>query len=272
MENCAFIDVFTTCNDLYGKNNCPIQFCCEIFTSSEVFTDSFFSAKRKMLVNMIPDEEILVQGYINSGFKNEHDLKKVDALELREALTKIYNLLNVLKAKSFFIIGYNHMSYDMRILNESFKRVLSLDPIEFPKDKVIDLMRLAEIRIPVDRIGSYSMDSVLTYLADDYEDVRKIRSKGKSTEIDIEVAKRIFHKLMTGFMDPEVRFSDVVEFINSPHDVKVLNFGKYKGAGLMYVFENDRQYCNWLIKTKSMVDGHPDSVDAMKKLMNTVVE
>jgi hypothetical protein len=274
MENCAFIDIVTTGNDLYGKNNCPIQFCCEIFPLSEVFSkEKFYNPSRVKKFNIVPDEEILTTGYIrSSGLTNDSLEKSVDSktcFSLKDGLSVIYRLLSLLKDKGMFIVGYNHVAYDLEILNKNFKRVLDLDPVEFPDDKILDVMKFAEVCIPLDKIGNYTMESVFTYVSEDPSAMNsKYQKYGRSASTDIRITKSI----LTSFMDLNESFSDLVKKINEPHEVKIMNFGKYKGAPLEVVFENDKQYCNWLIRNKDISKANPGLVDSIRKMMNTVVE
>lgn len=271
MENCVFIDIFTTHNDLFGHNNCPIQFCAEFFSNPEIFdNEKFFKflPDRRKIFNIIPDEEILPSGYLNSGYKSSDVLTSdYNGVKLEEGLETIYKLLNNLKDKKFYIIGYNHINYDLDILNKNFKRVLNLEPIEFSSEYLIDVMKLAEYKIPVDVIGNYTMDSVLVYLLNDYQKVQNLHLI-KSTVTDIKLTKIIFQKLIK----ENQSFSDVVKEMNSPRDINIVNFGKYKGAKISYIFENDLQYCNWLIKNKDMNKSHPNVINTIKKLFNTTIE
>ena len=274
MENCAFIDIVTTGNDLYGRNNCPIQFCCEIFPLSEVFNkEKFYNPTRVKKFNIVPDEEILTTGYIrSSGLTKECLEKSVDSktcFSLKDGLSVIYRLLSLLNDKGMFIVGYNHVAYDLEILNKNFKRVPDLDPVEFPDDKILDVMKLAEICIPLDKIGNYTMESVFTYISDDpCAIVSEYQKWGRSASTDIRITKTI----LTSLMGTNKSFSDLVKKINEPHEVKIMNFGKYKGAPLEVVFENDKQYCNWLIRNKDISRTNPSLVNSIRKMMNTVVE
>ena len=274
MENCAFIDIVTTGNDLYGRNNCPIQFCCEIFPLSEVFNkEKFYNPTRVKKFNIVPDEEILTTGYIrSSGLTKECLEKSVDSktcFSLKDGLSVIYRLLSLLNDKGMFIVGYNHVAYDLEILNKNFKRVPDLDPVEFPDDKILDVMKLAEICIPLDKIGNYTMESVFTYISDNHSAMNSEYQRwGRSASTDIRITKTI----LTSLMDMNESFSDLVKRINEPHEVKIMNFGKYKGAPLEVVFENDKQYCNWLIRNKDISRTNPSLVNSIKKMMNTVVE
>ncbi len=274
MENCAFIDIITTGNDLYGKNNCPIQFCCEIFPLSEVFDkQKFYNPTRVKSFGIVPDEDILTTGYVrSSGLTNkslEDSLDSKSVFSLKDGLLIAYRLLSLVRDKGMFLIGYNHIGYDLDILNKNFKRVLGLDPIEFPEDRILDVMKLAEISVPIEKIGNYTMESVFSCISElPNALVEEYHKHGRSASTDIRITKNI----LSSFMDLSEKFSDVVKRINEPREVKTMNFGKYKGAPLEVVFENDKQYCNWLIKNKDISKTNPDLVSSIRKMMNTVVE
>jgi hypothetical protein len=267
MENCVFIDIFTTQNDLYGKNNCPIQFCCEVFTNEELFDyEKLFNPERRKIFNIIPDEEISIPGFINSGFKTE-DIKTSDfnGVELVEALNTIYKLLSTFKNRNFYIIGYNHIRYDIEILNAHFKRILNLEPIVFDEHHVIDLMKVAENKISIDKIWSYSMESVLTYLTKDCNMYKSLRTN-RTTATDIKITKMIFKEFFYEYMS----LSEISEKSGEIQNVDILNFGKYKGAKIDYVFENDKQYCSWLTKNKDIIKQNKKLIEKIISMYNIV--
>ena len=54
--NCAFINILTTMNDLYGCHNCPFSFGIDFISWDELGNENIHRFKK---INMIPDEEIL---------------------------------------------------------------------------------------------------------------------------------------------------------------------------------------------------------------------
>ena len=67
MDKVAFIDVFTTENDLYGSNNCPVLFRCEIMPEID-FLMGNVSGKKSVELKIVPDERILPNGTATHGF------------------------------------------------------------------------------------------------------------------------------------------------------------------------------------------------------------
>ena len=269
MENCAFIDIFTTHNDLYGHYNSPIQFCCEIYKNDEIFDQDLFLIKppRQKIINIIPYEPMMVSGKINIGYNIPSETN--GGIILKDALESIYKLLKTFKEKNIYIIGYNHIDYDLRILNEHFEKVLNYEKIEFPEDHLIDVMKLAEKKIEVHFIGNYTMDSVYMFINDNYDAYKTLRNN-RSTITDISMTKEIFSKLVDLENNDEVslKFSDIVKIINEPKEVNVFNFGKYKGALISDIFVNDRQYISWLMRNGDIRKKNPDLFNTLKKLFD----
>ena len=117
MENCAFVDIFTTQNDLYGSHLCPIQFCCEIFTNSEIYDDdAFYVPKRRVPLNMIPDEKIMMPGFVSSGISSDFvSSPDYGGFRLKDGLERIYHVMKSISDRGLYVIGYNHVNYDIKI-------------------------------------------------------------------------------------------------------------------------------------------------------------
>ena len=89
--NCAFLNILTTMNDLYGSHNCPFSFGIDLISWDELGNENIHRFKK---INMIPDEEILGNGMsvheiINADFK----IDEFNGISLKDGLTEIYNIL-----------------------------------------------------------------------------------------------------------------------------------------------------------------------------------
>ena len=267
MENIAFIDIFTTQNDLYGKNNSPIQFALEIFKGDEVFDEEKFiknKCERQKVINIVPDEHIMPLGTVISGFRDEDVSSPLyNWKSQKDALNAIYKVLSTLKEKDVFICGFNHVAYDLTILNSAFKRVLNLKPLEFDKDRLIDILKIMENTVEVSEIGSYSMDSVFEYLFKDVDSLMNIRAV-KSTLTDIKLTKMMLHRLM----NKGESFSEFLKRTSPRDDMKTLNFGKYKGAKIEDIIKIDQQYISWILNNKTFKEQNPNLIESINRIVS----
>jgi hypothetical protein len=267
MENCAFVDIFTTQNDLYGSHQCPIQFCCEIYTNAELHDDNeLYNPKRRVVLNLVPDEKIMMSGFVASGISDEMvKTSDYNGYPLKDGLEKICHVLRSMIDKGVFIVGYNHIGYDLKILNEHFMRILGVDPLDFRKELLIDVMKMSEKAIPVSEIGNYTMDSVFAYLFRDVKRLSSIRTN-RSTATEIRLTKMMFTELVKRSFSGNPTLSDVSRWLNSAHMVDVMNFGKYKGLSLEEVFGLDQKYLNWIRGNKDMKASNPDLVESVSDI------
>lgn len=275
MQQAAFIDIFTTQNDLYGKNNCPIQFCCEFVSDDDMndveHPEKFMNPSKRKVFNIIPDEPIMMSGYIASGF-NTDDTRTSDynGFTLDVSLTAIKKILSAVESRNIFLIGYNHLNYDIKVINENLLRVLGMDPCVFNDRFVIDVMRFAEAAIPVREIGNYTMDSVFTYLSGNPSKLNSIR-QNKSTVTELKLTKMIMLSLVKR-LGKKMSFSDIVDFINGQEkNQDTFTFGKYKGMKFSDVYGIDIGYLSWIVGNKELNKTKPYLVGNAKKLLSEVV-
>lgn len=275
MQQAAFIDIFTTQNDLYGKNNCPIQFCCEFVSDDDMndveHPEKFMNPSRRKVFNIIPDEPIMMSGYNASGFKTE-DTKTSDynGFTLDVSLTAIKKILSAVENRNIFLVGYNHLNYDIKIINEHFLRVLGLEPCVFNDRFVIDVMRFAEASIPVCEIGNYAMDSAFTYLVGSPPRLNALR-QNRSTITELRLTKMIMLSLVKR-LGKKLSFSDIVEFIDEQEKKQdTFTFGKYKGMKYSEVYNIDIGYLSWIVGNKELNKTKPYLVGNVKKLLAEVV-
>lgn len=271
MQQAAIIDIFTTHNDLYGGHNCPIQFCCEFVTDDDMnnneTTNGFMSPSVRKVFNIIPDEPIMMGGYVTSGFRTEDTMSSdYGGHDLKTSLTAIYKILTAVKKRKIFLVGYNHVCHDLKSLNENISRVLGEEPVEFSNDRTIDIMKFSESVIPVDRIGNFSIESVFTYVEQNCIRLNNLRIN-KSTATEIRLTKMIMLGLLR-LLGKKMSFSDIVGFIDeSERNQDIFTFGKYKGLKYSDVFKLDIGYLTWIVGNREIVKMNPHLVENIGKLL-----
>lgn len=272
MNKLACIDIFTTQNDLFGKHNCPVQFSYQVFDESDIYDKGKFilNPENSNTINIIPDEDMSMAGYRTTGMNDDYIKSgEYNGVELSQALENIYGVLTDFLNNGYYIMGYNHVKYDLDILNSSFERVLQKSRIDFPKDKIIDVMEFAENIISVTKCGNYATDSVFLALTNDLTKLETLKSV-KSTLTDMKLTKLILMMLLNK-ISTERKFtcSEIVTIIDKlKRKVNRFNFGKYKGLTLEEVFKKDTQYVSWLLK-------HTDKqylTEKLRAMMNNMVQ
>ena len=257
MANIAFIDTYTTLNDLYGSHNCPFMFRYEIW---EEFQLKSQNSKKSSEIWMVPDENILGNGTAYHKITNDIVEENKDKwLSLEDGLEKIYNILSVLNKNNVYIVGYGIILFDLKILNEHFERILHKPKIEFDNKFIIDVEELAKILVDVRECGNYSKNSVISTLRCDIND--------EEVSSDISETRTLLLKLMELGNFKTIR--DVSDFIHSPHDVKVFQQGKYKGRDIYEVFKYDRQYFSWIMKNRKFYEGDKNLLVKVESILNS---
>lgn len=272
----VFLDIFTTQNELYDSHNCPIQFTYEEFDESDIYDKDKFivNVENRKTFNIIPDEDIMTSGHITSSISND-DIKdeEFEGKSLHESLSEIYNLLKNAKDSGYFIAGFNHVNYDLNILNQHFSRILNVnEPLVFDKSRIIDVMKFSEYLIPVKKIGNYSMDSVFVYLFKDLNKLNSLRHV-KSTITDINITKIILLKILSTLKkDKKFTCGEIVKIINMLEEKnEYINFGKYKGLKIEEVMKTDSQYLTWMMNNKSFKEQNPVLIGKIKKMIDNSV-
>lgn len=271
MENCAFVDIFTTMNDLFGSHNCPIMFRCEMSTFEDVFAG--LPAKSKTIC-MVPDEKILGNGMAFHGYSNAEieafSLNGNDWLSLKDGLLQIYGLVSWLSARNVYIIGYGLRGYVLKILNESFERVLRKSPIEFDDKKLIDVESLAKLFVDIRECGNYNKNSVLASLKnipyDLYENGKKLKTEISKTRVILTDLITRGNIKTDGHMGS---FKEVSDFLCSPQPVEYFQVGKYKGMKIDDAFVKDRQYFTWIMKNSRFFENDKNLLRKVEDLLNS---
>ena len=271
MENCAFVDIFTTMNDLFGSHNCPIMFRCEMSTFEDVFAG--LPAKSKTIC-MVPDEKILGNGTAFHGYSNVEievfSSNGNDWLLLKDGLMKVYGMLSWLSGKNVYIIGYGLKGYALKVLNENFERVLGKSQIEFDEKKLIDVESLARLLVDIGECGNYNKNSILA----SFKNIPPgLYGNEKKLKTEISKTRLILTELMTrgniktdGHMGS---FKEVSDFLRSPQPVEYFQVGKYKGMKIDEAFEKDRQYFTWIMKNSRFFENDKNLLRKVEDLLNS---
>lgn len=262
--NCAFLNILTTMNDLYGSHNCPFSFGIDLISWDELGNENIHRFKK---INMIPDEEILGNGMsvheiINADFK----IDEFNGISLKDGLTEIYNILKKLNDTETYLIGYGLLNFDLKVLNEHFERVLNKQKIEYNSNFIIDVETIAKKCCDVSYCGNYSLKSVLaTYT--NFNIYHRLTDKTKTNYGNINATRYMLYNFIK-FYDIGQLPSDIVKFINEPQDIKVFQMGKYKGAPIEEIFNKDKQYFSWILKNKHVYENDKDLLVKVQNLMN----
>lgn len=274
MENCAFIDVFTTMNDLYGSKNCPIQFRCEVSSWEEMM--SGLNAKAKQ-INMIPDEKILGNGTAFHGFTNSSiEIMSLDPdrfgkwMSLYEGLSKIHFIMSWFSDNGVYVIGYGLKEYVLKVLNEHFERILKKEPIKFDEGRIIDVESLSKLFVDVNDCGNYCKNSVLANLKKDVVDYftskRTIKNEIAKTRVILD------ELICRGNLNTNWHmgsFKEISDFLSSPHPVEYFRVGKYKGMKIEDAFMKDRQYFSWIMKNSRFFENDRNLLLKVESLLNS---
>ena len=267
MENCAFVDIFTTMNDLFGSHNCPIMFRCEMSTFEDVFAG--LPAKSKTIC-MVPDEKILGNGTAFHGYSNVEievfSSNGNDWLLLKDGLMKVYGMLSWLSGKNVYIIGYGLKGYALKVLNENFERVLGKSQIEFDEKKLIDVESLARLLVDIGECGNYNKTKVENPVAAS----RFGSSRAKSIKaLRKEAAGQDDVTFLADFSQLFRGVDLACRFVYDENNVEVVNFGKYKGMKIDEAFEKDRQYFTWIMKNSRFFENDKNLLRKVEDLLNS---
>jgi hypothetical protein len=269
MENCAFIDVFTTMNDLFGSKNCPIMFRCDMSTWKDLF--SGLPSKSKTIC-MVPDEKILGNGTAFHGYTNDSIelLASQDKgwATLWDGLSRIHYILSFLVENGYYVVGYGLKGYVLKVLNENFERVLERKPLKFDEKKLIDVENLAKLIVDIGDCGNYNKNSVLASLKNISFDQY---GPEKTLKTEIAKTKVILTELITrGNVKNEghmTSFEEVSDFLCSPHPVEYFQVGKYKGMNIEEAFVKDRQYFSWIMKNSKFFENDKNLLLKVESLL-----
>ncbi len=211
---------------------------------------------------------------------NRYEFNGEGGMDIVECMCKVHDIVLKCKERGFYLLGFNHVSYDMEILNENFTKYLkggrsddSPKTIMFDKDKIIDVMTLANLTYDKNVIGSMSMGACFAYISDAKTNphlVRNWRDGEKTCERDNDVTLEIYRNCLTrnGLTD----FKSVSDFIYSPRKYETFPFGKYKDFRISDVFHKDYGYVKWLMTYDKANSSYPGLLESIKEVISSDVD
>lgn len=254
------IDIITTGQNGFDKLNNPLLFSYKLFQFGKYKTPL-----KSGHLYMKGIEKPTTYQYVKFGISIEEIEKNPKAKPLYSGLQIIHKLLSECKEKGIYLIGYNHIKYDIKILNDNFKYFNISDEIVWDENNIIDVAQLSELTIESSDIGCYSMDAVYYTL---YNDFAK-KEFPVTPDYENDKNNSIFDKLCEKHNFKS--FSEVATFINKPRIITKFNTGKYNGLTFEEVFykrgDEGRKYMNWLIKNPRT---NKNLVVSLKGFLNNV--
>lgn len=246
MESCVFISLLTTGNTFPDGYNAIIQLSEEFF---KVENGNFKSIQQKTF-NVKPDENILANVYTYTNVSNCSE----NQLDSKIALNLFYQILNKAYTANSFVIGWN--IYELiDTINQNYKRLYNKD-IEFKDQlKLIDLKKMASLFQSLDVVGTYSLHAIYYYCyPDDYQVFRQEYYNNTCEETIKACLKLLKNDKLNTFRTLEYLYN----YINEPHILDRMPFGKYKNYSFEYILQNDMNYLHWLIKQSNLEETDKD--------------
>lgn len=246
MESCVFISLLTTGNTFPDGYNAIIQLSESFF---KVDNGNFTNIQQKIF-NVEPDENILANVYTYADVSNCME----NQLQSQTALNIFYQVLNKAYTTNSFVIGWNIREL-IDIINQNYKRLHGKD-IEFKDQlKLIDIKKLTSLIYSLDVVGSYSLQAIYYYCyPEEYQTFRQDYYDNTCEETIKACLKFLKNDRLNTFRTLEYLYN----YINEPHILDRMPFGKYKNYSFEYILQNDMNYLHWLIKQSNLAETDKD--------------
>lgn len=272
-QKAFFVDISTTEN----VNRCPIEFSYCILDFDDLYNNQNLKDKIET-IRIIPDEDIALNGSFSTNLIYSKTNKiNYAGIDLKIALKQIYALLQNAISEKMYIIGFCHGKFDLTILNETFKRVLNYDMLDYDLNYYIDIQVLAKKYLTDDLSLKFSRSCVFLKLMFDIYTGQKARISilnnlrhfiGSKDElyVSILILKMLCKK------NSLTSFSKIVEILNTPSIIKVMPIGKYKGMKISDIQKKDFEYLVWVFDNiPDLQIKNPDLYATLDNIINTPI-
>lgn len=262
MEYGLFFKIANTGNDTKTGHRCPIQIAYRLWQSNKdkCISESSFYVR--------PDEPIVACSAIYCGI-TEDLLKSPDIIvvPLEDAISRTSRLIQKISNKNIYVIGWDVPDDILGVLENNAKR-LNINAFDIQKLKIIDLKKLAALSLSINEIGHLGPDAALFWLekkvnksSDNvaFQLIANIRNARwqetfciTNLDMDLMLLKRFMQFLDLHTLDA------VYSWLEAPHKIEVLQFGKHKGELISDIYVKDNEYLCWLHSCKDIMDKNKD--------------
>ncbi len=197
------------------------------------------------------------------------DPVKIDWKNFREKIKLVKTILEKSRDKGMYLLGYASVQFDLKILNDSLVE-FGEKPVEWSSEKVVDIMKLAEIELDCREVGSYSMKAVFNEFTGNSEyEMLRLKAEGDNEfdnplEYDENLLFNICEKAP---VCKDKTWGDLAAYINMPRKVERLTFGKFKGLTIKEVMKIDNSYLGWILRNQSFKTERPELVESIRETM-----
>ena len=265
MDYGLFLNIANTGNDSQTGHRCPVQIAYKLWQFSKSKSISEFNCY------VMPDEPILANSSIYCGITeellNNQSISAIPRLALNDAIAKMSRLIQNIGNKNIYIIGWNVLEDALEILETTTKR-LNIDDFNSKNFKVIDLKKLADLSLPINELGRLGPDTTFFWLEKNVNgtseldvfkqlaDIRNMRWQDTFCVACINMNQLILAQLMKYLNLQNV--DEVYSWLEAPHKIEVLTFGKHKGELISDVYVKDNDYLCWLYSCKDIMSKNKD--------------
>lgn len=272
-QKAFFVDISTTEN----TNRCPIEFSYCIIDFDEFISNQNLKEKINT-IQIIPDEDISLNGSLSTNLIYSKTNKiNYNGLDLKIALKQIYALLKNAIDEKMYVIGFCHGKFDLTILNETFKRILNYEMLDYDLNYYIDIQTLAKKCINNDLSLKFSRSCIFLKLMFDIYTSQKVRSSILNTlRQNIGSKNELFISMLILKMlcknNSFSNFSNIVAKINTTTILDVMPIGKYKGMKISDIKKNDFEYLVWVFDNiPDLQIKNPDLYATLDNIINTPI-
>ena len=262
MDYGFFLKIANTGNDTKTGHRCPIQIAYRIWQFSKdigISEASFY---------VRPDESIVACSAIYCGI-TDNLLKSPDitVVPLKEAISGTSRVIQKVGNKNIYIIGWDVPGDTLEVLENNAKR-LNIQTFDIQKLKIIDLKKLADLSLPINETGHLGPDTALFWLEkkvnnssdnDTFKLLANMRTSRwqekfcmTTLDMDLMILKRFMPFLNLRTID------EVYAWLDAPHKIEVLPFGKHKGELISDVYVKDNEYLCLLQSCKDIMEMNKD--------------